>query len=254
MSETKEPLKLNNGDGKGATSFEPVCDATYVRAHDFASLVYHVFKPVFADFYGARFEMNASPAAKTMIPSITLFFDHADHSKDGDDKITGVELVKDAKNASGILKTLRERDRLMRDGDRYYLTDDAKSIIEEFVIPSYRLRKTNEINWQAIVGEYVDRQPSQMYGYGFVQQQKSPQLTRVSFLSLEACARFIYGTKVENEDGSVDYIDYRVQPVPLMNGNNIVDYVLFIMRAHVNNIDDVARSCGWAPQSNIITA
>lgn len=245
MSETTNRQKYRiNADGAPMKDFAPVSETEYIRSNDLCGLVSEVLHAAFADYYGCVLETVGGQE-----PVISLFFDHADHKND--DRPCACEMAAgQGIDSNNVIGRSRQRDSLMRDGDRYVLTEDGKDVISELLIR--RLVPNNgSINWKNIVGEYYDQTTQNMY-FG----RQAPQYTKVSGIDIKKICAMIYGSNDEK-----DSYDYAFQILGAINFNNayqmpgnpqIANYTIAITRAHAKEINDIYSKLGIASGSNII--
>ena len=235
-----------NAEGTPMMDFSPVSETMYVRSNDLCALVSEVFHAAFADFYGCVLETVGGQE-----PVISLFFDHADHKDDPKGRPCACEMAAgQGVEGNNVLARSRQRDSLMRDGDRYFLTEDGKDVISELLIR--RLVPNNgNINWKNIVGEYYDQTTQNMY-FG----RQAPQYTKVSGIDIKKICALIFGTKDDK-----DSYDYAFQILGALNFNNaytmpgnpqVANYTISITRAHAKEINEIYSKLGIASGSNII--
>ena len=245
MSETTNRQKYRiNPNGEPMKAFSPVSETEYIRSNDLCGLLSEVLHAAFADYYGCVLETVGGQE-----PVISLFFDHADHKND--ERPCACEMAAgQGIGDNNVIARSRQRDSLMREGDRYVLTEDGKDVISELLIR--RLIPNNgNINWKNIVGEYYDQTTQNMY-FG----RQAPQYTKVSGIDIKKICAMIYGSKDEK-----DTYDYAFQILGAINFNNayqmpgnpqIANYTIAITRAHAKEINDIYSKLGIASGSNII--
>lgn len=216
--------------------FEADAEVKILTSNELCRLTNEYFKAAFGDYEGCFFEMAQGA------PTITLVFNHGKHEEN---KVYAVDMADTKKVGNSVIEKSRLYDRLVKEGDRYHITDDGKDIIENLLAPRYF--NNGKPNWGTIVTDYVDR-PSSYYGpYGGV------QLTRIVGIDPKAICAIIYGKK---EDDS--WLDYAVEvkaDLSARNGFGIAspNYVLNITKAYNEHITKTYEKLGFCMAgSNII--
>ena len=222
--------------------FDHISDSKFVSSTDFCGLVSQLFN-IYADFEGCSYEVVPG----TNSHMIALYFNH---KLAGTDTVLedgrGIAITKDA-GVSARNNTLRStRNFLNRynNGDRFFLTEDAKSGLAPFLFDQNRsLYKANgEVNWDKVVQEVADG------NYGMPQQY-----TKVSFIDPAKVAEMIYG-KVD-EDGTKWVYGVRVlRSVPTISigGSNVTtNFMLAIERVCENEVFKLAQSLGVGVNSGL---
>lgn len=234
----RETFKINIEDHE---PFNPIAASKYITSSDFCKLTSTLFHSVFNDFEGCRFI-----AGQNVQPTIDFIFNHGSYDKGA---ILGVQRYENGDNSSSdVLSKLRNRDNMLKNGDRYYLTDDGKDVIKP-LLTRERFNNGNP-NWKGIVSEWQDRGPVSSYYYS-----QAPVYTKVSYIDLKRLCQLIFGGK----DGD-DVLDYDVSIKGVMNpagqqlaipGNT--NYVLVITRASSNEVQKTYQRLGFGlVGSNII--
>lgn len=246
VDETKREKYRINKDGAAMTDFEPIAETQYIRSQELCSMVASIFHQAFADFHGCKFEVQQNGE-----PTISLFFDHADHSSDSKPCACTLTNVKKGNN-NDIIQRARVRDTLMKDGDRYYLTEDGKDVITDLLIRRF-IKNNGQVEWRTVVGEYSD-QTAQNQWMG----RPAIQYTKVSFIDPKLICKLIYGSK--DNDDTFDYgvqilcpLDNRINQFQMMGAPTSMNYMLKIERAHSKALNEVYSKIGIAQGSNIIT-
>lgn len=217
--------------------FEADAEVKILTSNEFCKLVNEYFKGAFADYEGCYFNMIQGN------PSVTLVFNHCKHEEG---RNYAVEMAGEKKVSNSVIERSRSYDRLLREGDRYHITDDGKDIITKLLTPHYF--NNGKPNWGNIVVEYTERP---MYGG----MQGGIQMTKVNGIDPSAMCAIIYGKK--DEEGS--YLDYGVEVkdnLSARNGNygfaTAANYVLSITRAYNEHIKNTYEKLGYGIGSGII--
>lgn len=219
--------------------FDAIASVKFITSDELCKLTSELFKSVFADWEGCQFETDNQG-----MPYLSFIFNHGEYDKDA---VVACERFGAKSTGSNVLDRTRGRDNLLAKGDRYYLTDDGKDVVKDLLI--YREYNNGNPNYGRIVSEMTDRSIVNQYMQG-----QSPQYTKVSFISLDRIAALLFGTKVDN-----DIKEYSVRigasmPQPMMGGMQMAPkFMLQIMRASTNEVQEVYKKCGWTTVgSNIV--
>ena len=244
-TEKREKYRINS-DGSAMTDFEPISEVEYIRSQELCSMIASVFHQAFADFHGCKFEVQQNGE-----PTISLFFAHADHSNDSKPCACTLTNIRTGSN-NDVIQRARRRDTLMKDGDRYYLTEDGKDVITDLLIRKF-IKNNGNVDWRTVVGEYSDQNNQNMW-YG----KPAIQYTKVSFIDPRLICKLIYGAK--DNDDNFDYgvqilcpLDNRINQFQMMGAPTSMNYMLKIERAHSKALNEVYNKIGIAQGSNIIT-
>lgn len=212
--------------------FGAIASSKYITSNDLAKLTSELFKCVFADYEGALFEVNGNE------PTMSLIFNHGEYAEGS---VRACERVSSKTVGSTVIDRGRARDSLIKDGDRYYLTDDGKDVVTDLVVR--RLYNNGNPDLRKVVSEFTDRGPVNSY---FVQNQ--PQYTKVSYISLDRLCGLLFGT--ENEDGERYEYDVRIA-APINPGYNAyggmsvsTNYVLNITRVGAKELSEFCNKIG----------
>lgn len=225
--------------------FEATAATKYITSNELCKVVSELFKGVFADYEGCRFETSTGGE-----PTITLYFNHGRY----DENATVACHIAGRNDGDGstVIRNIRRRDIQMREGDRYHLTDDGKDAIMDLLTP--RAYNNGKPNWGNIVQDIMDRTPTSYY----MPANQIPQYTRVNFIDIRRLCGLIYGKNIDN-----DQMDYQVSiATPLnqmnfgMNGMQMgaTNYVLTITRASLKEVTKMYEKLGYGNVmgSNII--
>lgn len=201
----------------------------YISSNELCQTANDVFRATFADYEGCCLEFGQGGE-----PTITLFFNHGQYSED---QHVAVSRSNTAKASSELLTRIRQRDMLMKEGDRYYITDDGKDIITKLL--TNKAFNNGKPNWGVLVAEHVDKNMYNMYNV-----QNPPQLTKVMQIDLNRLVAFIYGRK--DEDGDVDYVVMIAGMInPIMGApTSSKNYILSISAVSENNVKTLYEKFG----------
>ena len=215
-------------------SFEADAEVKIITSNELCRLANEYFKVAFADYEGCFFEMSQGA------PSITLVFNHAKHE---DNKVYAVDMVAGGKVGNSVLERTRAYDRLVKEGDRYHITDDGIDIIKDLLAPRYF--NNGKPNWGAVVTDYVDRQAAYYQG--------GVQYTRIIGIDPRSICRILIGKK--EGDSWLDYAGDVKAELSARNGFGISspNYVLNITKAYNEHIKKTYEELGLGTAgSNII--
>ena len=216
--------------------FEADAEVKIITSNELCRLTNEYFKAAFADYEGCFFEMTQGA------PSITLVFNHGKHDED---KVYAVDMVATNKVGNSVLDRSRAHDRLVKEGDRYHITEDGIDIIKELLAPRYF--NNGKPNWGVVVTDFVDR-PASYYG-----AQSGVLFTRIIGIDPRLICRILFGKKEGDS-----YLDYAVDvkaDLSARNGFGISspNYVLNITKAYNEHIKKTYEKLGLGTAgSNII--
>lgn len=214
--------------------FDPIAGTKYLTSNDLCKMTSELFRGIFADFEGCIF--NASSGE----PMIELIFNHGKYEEGA---TVACSMAGSKDSGSDILNRTRNRDRQLREGDRYYLTEDGMDLVETLLIP--RMYNNGKPKWAEIVGDHIERNMVNMYSY-----QQQPQYTRVSFIDLRSLAKFIFGDKDKNGE-DVDYsvaIAAALTPNPTMGYQGVPmnqNYMLTVTQVFAKEIAAIYERLGF---------
>lgn len=214
-------------------SFNPIGEFKLLPSTELGRLAYPIFKAAFADFEGMIFEYNNGN------PSMSLLFNHGKY----DDEVVGVKRTVEGKNNSdSVLERTRFRDNVIRYGDRYYITDDLKDVIEYLL--TNQAYNNGKPKWGTIVTEYSENR-------GWY-QPNATQYTKVSQISLNRLASLLFGRKDPNTDDKFDYEVRLLGSLNTIQGMPASDYMLQITKASTNEVNEVYKKLGFSMMSSNI--
>ena len=242
MSETKQNMSENQRTpyvlDAEPMDFAADAEVKILTSNEFCRLVNEYFKAGFADYEGCFFDMSNN------MPSITLVFNHVKHDEN---KVYAVDMVDNKKAGNTVIERSRMYDRLVREGDRYHITEDGIDIIKPLLIP--RLFNNGKPNWGNIVADYVDRAPANYY-----MPQGGVQLTRIIGIDPKQICRILFGKK--EGDSWLDYgVDVKgnLATSNSFGGNFAPNYVLNITKAYNEHIKKTYEKLGFGTAgSNIV--
>lgn len=203
--------------------FTPDEEGKYVTSNELCSLTNGIFREIFSDWYGSKFEVSGG------IPMISLHFSHME-------KTDGVTLATERLSAKQVgnstIDKTRSRDNLLVNGDKYTLTEDGKDFIKKLLIP--RVFNSGKPNWGNIVSATVDATTQSMYT-----TVNAQQLTKVTCIDPRRICALLWGDK--DESGALDYgitilKDLSITPMTIPGAQIPSNYVLRIQRAHTATI------------------
>lgn len=227
--ESREKFKIIVDD----LEVEPgVAQTNYVLSSEIQQKISELFKSVFADYEGCIFEVSNGE------PTISLLFNRKKY--DEDERVGSYRIG--ANSGSSVIDRRRNQDRQMQEGDRYYLTDDAKDVVSDLLIP--RLYNNGNINWKLIVSDYQERNQNNYY----MMPNQIPVYTKVSGLSLNRIlnANLLEGFASKDKDGNkVEHGATLAAPLNYMNYQQGSVYVLTITTITVNNLNKIYEKLGF---------
>ena len=241
MSENKNPEARTpyTVDLEEPVAFEADDAGKYMSSLEFCKLVNEYFHLCFADYYGSKFVMNQG------FPTITLHFIHKDDANPGEHLATSRKSAKEVNN--DLIARTRQRDITLREGDRYWLTEDGIDVIK----PLLTSAKYNggKPDWSSIVSETAYRNNWNM-------AQPALQLTSVSGIDPRNLCAKLFGYKDE-ETGSI--VDYGVMVLKDMSAPTSIPgvardpiYAIRINKAYTDVLKKTYEKFGFDTGSGII--
>ena len=177
MSETRSEVKQNQNEEKREKfrieleqpeEFDPIFEGKYITSSEFCRLTNELMRSVFADYEGSKFFMAGG------FPNLILTFNHRQYP---DDAVVALTRGDMKVNRNNVVEGIRGRDRLMKDGDRFYLSQDGEDALSELLTDQAFNR--GKPKWKDIVQPTVDRNIGNYYN-----QYGGPQLTQVSCIDI----------------------------------------------------------------------
>ena len=234
----REPFKIE----LEKTEFKSDADAKYITSIELCNLAKSVFGSIFGDYYGSTFEINQG------YPMMTLCFSHIDDRST--DKILATQRSSTKTVGSKLIDSTRAKDNLMKNGDRYVLTDDAKDAIFPILMYKYKRGGFDKVNWNNMCTECVDNYQVSAFSTG-----RGVPYTKVAGIDPQLLAALIWGEK--DEDGAIDYgitvlknVSMNSMGFPGQTPNN---FILLITRSHNKTVQKTFEKLGLGyTGSNII--
>lgn len=224
--------------------FDAIAETKYITSNDLCKMLSELFRGVFADFEGCIFEV---PQAGQNLPaSISLIFNHGKYD---DGAVVACERISGKTTGNNVLDRTRNRDRQLQDGDRYYLTEDAKDALSSLLLPQFRGQNGQQPNWKNIVSEWSERTFQNYFNQG-----QLPQYTKVSFVDINALCRLLFGAKVDG-----DTVEYQAAIASAINNYGSMpnmqytqNYMLGITKVSSKELMNVYEKLGFANVSSAV--
>jgi hypothetical protein len=217
--------------------FTSISDTLYMNSVELCEKISSIMKSVFVDFEGCR--MIPVPNSPIGQLQLQFYFNHREA-----DVPAGMykAVTKDGKNEASnqTLAAIRRHDRLLNEGDRYFLTDDGKSGLKKFFFDGATVfEKDGSVKWNRVCAEVSDSANQ------FMPTQLPQQLTQVSFIDPVKFVTMLYGASDEDGEGWVYNISVkRSMPNAMGYGNNSANFVLGIDRISVAQTKKLAAQYG----------
>lgn len=207
--------------------FEEDFSGKIVTSVQLCKLTNQLYRAGFDDYAGCTFEVVNG------VPVMSFYFNHTRTNENGtyacergDGKVAG----------NSVLDRTRNRDRQMREGDRYKISEDGKDVIEKLLHP--RFFNNGKPNWGSIVSDITDRSVSNFYN-----PNAAVQMTKITGIDPRRICAKLWG----DEDGA----DYGVEVKHNLTFNTGMgaapqnpNYVLNITKAFSENIKKTYESLG----------
>ena len=225
------------------SKFLPDAESKFVTSLELCQDTRDIFKAAFADFYGCKFEILQG----TGVPMITLLFSHVE-APEGQTVATAPSSAKTT--GSSVIDKTRSRDHLMKEGDRYVLTEDGLDIIKPLLLPHFVNRNTGKVDLKRIVSPIADINQSSMFA-----PANAVQLTQVIGIDPRKIAAMIWG---EHDVDGGD-VDYGITILKDLSANGTAFpgmapqiFALKIDRAHSEALKETYKKIGISTGSNIV--
>lgn len=200
--------------------FEAIAETKFITSNQLCKLVSELFHNVFADFEGCLFNVSNNE------PTISLIFNHGEYAEGA---TRACERLSAKTVGSTVIDRGRSRDSLIKDGDRYYLTEDGQDVVKDLLIR--RLYNNGNPNLRNVVSEFTDRGPINSYF-----QQIQPQYTMVSYISIDRLCGLLFGDK--DEEGNP--VEYSVNIATAINPPYAVNPGISVNTNYVLNISQIS--------------
>ena len=250
VTEQREKYAINK-DGAPLVPFSSIANMAFIHSNQFANIIAATFRQTFADFEGCLFETTQEGR-----PYMSFYFNHA--KNENSNLPCACELVNgNANKGNDVISRMRQRDSLMKEGDRYYLTQDGIDIFSELV-PDYYRNRNNKIDWKKYVSETTDPTlvPNQWDRSSWGRPR--PQFTMVTYVDVNQLAKLIYGYHDKETKEIYDYevlikacLDAPINPYQQYSRTH--NYMLEIKQVPVHALQEVYRSIGIVQDSGLIT-
>jgi hypothetical protein len=215
--------------------FEPIAGSKFMTSTKLCQKISQVLKLVFADYEGCIFELTQGGE-----PTVALLFNHNDHS--GSNLTCACERLGSKQVGNTIIDRGRARDSFIRNGDRFFLTDDGQDFVKSVIIR--RMYNNGKPNYRDIVSEVYDRGPMTQQFTNNV-----TQFTKVSFISLDRLCSYCFP-----KEKNGDVYEYTISvSAPINTGYGSANYVLNVTQISSKELAEFCNEIGINMQSlNII--
>lgn len=233
-----EVLKL---DMDGHVPFNPVADTAITTTDDLGKIINSIFGEVFEDYYGCTLSVTYMANYYSYVVVPMLYFKILDKSKYTADSRTAFVPMSEVAANSPIARVQRLSRIAATNGIKVEMTENGKSILEDFVI------KNSKINENVRIKDEFDW--TQAYN---VLPTENGTFVRVFKLDMFAILRLIFGDKTE--DGVKQY--YNITPNGTIGAVNQYqkpsNWNLIIMRLNSANLNYAAKQLGLYIQAQEI--
>lgn len=223
-------------------TFDHIMDAKYISSAEFCGIVSSVLSQIYADYEGCAFEIAQN---NFNTPVIKLFFNHKDRRNNPDAVYACSKDTDDQKTKNQTLRSMRSYQNRLLNADKYFLTDEGKDGLSQFLIDNRAIFKQDgSVNWGKVVTEIAD--PQAPMGVPM-------QYTQVSSIDPVRLLELIYGKKDENDVNWIYGIRVmRSIPTYSMMGANVsANFMLAIERVCEPELTKLANSLGLNVQTGL---
>lgn len=235
--ETKETRKPYEIDLKTPLNFDEDFRGKIITSVQLCKLTNKLFKAGFADYAGCTFDVIQG------MPVMSFYFNHARTTEDG---VYACERGDGKSAGNTIIDRTRDRDRQMREGDRYKITEDGKDVIAKLLHP--RFFNNGKPQWTNIVSDIVDRSAANYWN-----PNAAVQMTKITGIDPRRICAKLWGSEHECDYGVEVKSNLAFNQPGMPGGQQNPNYVLSITKAYTENIKKTYESLGMGTMgSNII--
>lgn len=214
--EKKDPLSieleehLNFSDvAVGMTNFttsEKICE-----------LVNQIFRSVFADYEGSTYERD-----QNCNPYINIFFNHRNIDNSAVPRRAFTPDIEEEEIENELVRKVKRNSRIMKYGNRYNITQDAKDAVPKFILNSVKNNK-GKVNWNNVSMDVA-------------QPGSREVLSKISYIDPVAIIAEIFG----RNDGDIQYTYELRELNSLPNGSTLIE----IKQINSVQLDRACREIG----------
>lgn len=180
--------------------FPDLSTGSYFERNELCGIANEIFKNAFADFTGS----SIVRVPNTNISYFRLFFDNGSHH-DKDDAVA-FELGSKKKCAQNdMLNAWRQRDFSMENGDRFILSDDAISAMQQYIVDNNCYNRDGSLKLNKIATIVSTREN---YAY-----QRPTLYNAIDYVDMKQVLKEYFGDK-DDQGNDIDYIAFQVTSQP----------------------------------------
>lgn len=244
MSETKTNAATETKDARTPYSidmkpipFEEDFSGKIITSVQLCKLTNQLYRAGFADYAGCTFEVLNG------VPVMSFYFNHTRPTEDG---VYACERGDGKTAGNTILDRTRNRDRQMREGDRYKITEDGKDVISKLLHP--RFYNNGKPQWGNIVSDITDRSAANFYN-----PNAAVQLTKITGIDPRRICAKLWGSEEDSDYGLEVKSNLAFNNPTMPGAQQNPNYVISITKAFSENIKKTYESLGMGTMgSNII--
>lgn len=232
-TETRTPYSIE----MNPLPFEEDFSGKIITSVQLCKLTNQLYRAGFADYAGCTFEVVNG------VPVMSMYFNHTRPTEDG---VYACERGDGKAAGNTILDRSRNRDRQMREGDRYKITEDGKDVIAKLLHP--RFYNNGKPQWGNLVSDITDRSAANFYN-----PNAAVQLTKITGIDPRRICAKLWGSEDDSDYGVEVKSNLAFNNPAMPAGQQSPNYVLSITKAFSENIKKTYESLGiGAMGSNII--
>lgn len=217
--------------------FEEDFSGKYITSVQLCKLTNQLYRAGFADYAGCTFEVING------LPIMSFYFNHTRPTEDG---VYACERGDGKTAGNTILDRTRTRDRQMREGDRYKITEDGKDVIVKLL--HHRFFNNGKAQWGNVVSDITDRSAATFYN-----PNAAVQMTKITGIDPRRICAVLWGDEAECDYGLEVKANLAVGTPGMPGAQQNPNYLLSITKAFSENIKKTYESLGIATMgSNII--